>query len=291
MAIYKVKGGQNLFDIALHLYGTIEGLFDILISNPDISMTDDLAVGQELEYHTEFVINQGIVNEFEENNTTVANGERKVYYKPVEEPLVAIIKVPEDLDLVEFSVSGEGEMMVDWGDNTEIEIIPLTHQQTLLSHYFDNIVDERRLRVYGNFSIQRLDLSRLKGDIYLTRALTVDEFACESNDNGLKGLFLFEGTYSVNLQNMLVADLSPIADMSLSELNLKGVVFQNPEALDDYLVYIYQNHQNRRACKVYIDTEPSEKGMAAIRNIIGEAEWNTPDKWEFHIKDKIYKYA
>ena len=288
MPKYTVKGSQTLFDIALHLYGTIEGLFDLLISNPELSMMSNLVAGQELEYHDEFVINQGIVNKFAENNQIIINGERNVYHKPISEELVVIIKAPEDLDMIEFTISGEGSMFVDWGDNSEIEEVLLSHTQTLISHYFDNVVDERRIRIYGNFTIQRLDFSRLKGHTYLLRPLTVDEFVCQSNDNTLQSLFLFEGTYFVDLSKMLISDLSPIYDMSLMELDLRKARFQEPHILSDYLIYISENYGTRRACKVYLDSAPSEAGMAAIRKIISEPEWNTPDKWEFHINDTIY---
>lgn len=287
MPKYKVKGSQTLFDIALHLYGTIEGLFDLLISNPKLSMATDLIAGQELEYHEDFIINQGIVDKFAEENIVIVNGERHVYYKPIEKDLVAIIKVPSELDVEEFSISGEGTMFVDWGDNSNIEPISLSHNQTPISHYFDNIVDERRVKIYGDFAVLCLNISKLKGDIYLTRPLVVDEFICQSNDNALQGLFLFKGTYLVNLKKMVISDLSPIYDMSLMTLDLRGARFQNPQVLNDYLVHIRENYGNRRACKVYLDSEPSEEGMKAISEIIAEPEWNTPDKWEFYINDTI----
>ena len=290
MAIYKVRGSQNLFDIALHLYGSIEGLFDILITNPTISMTTELVSGMELEYHEDFVINKSIVEEFNKNDQIIVNGERHVYHKPTELPQRAIVVTPDDLDLIEFTVSGDGIMVVDWGDNSELEHITLSTIQTLISHYFDNTVDERRVKIYGNFNIQRLDLTRLDGQFYLTKPMTVDEFYNQANGNGLQSLFLFEGTYAVNLEKMVVFDLSPIYDMSLSELNLKGVRFSKPAVINDYLIYIRNNYGQRRACKVYLDDTPSSEAMQAIQEIISEKEWNTPDKWEFHIGGTIYTY-
>lgn len=289
MATYKVKNGQNLFDVALHLYGSIEGLFDILISNPTIGMTTELTPGMELEYHENFIVNKGIVDEFNTNDQIIVNGERHVYHKPIEQPQRAIIVMPNDLELTEFSVSGDGTMIIDWGDNSELEYIALSSVQRLLSHYFDNTVDERRIKIYGTFNIQRLDLTRLDGQLYLTMPLTIDEFYNQANDNGLQSLFLFEGTYAVNLEKMVVFDLSPIYDMSLSELNLKGVKFSKPSVINDYLIYIRNNYGQRRACKVYLDDTPSAEAMQAIQTIIGEEEWNTPEKWEFHIGDTIYK--
>lgn len=131
MAIYKVRGSQNLFDIALHLYGSIEGLFDILITNPTISMTTELIPGMELEYHEDFVINKSIVEEFSKNDQIIVNGERHVYHKPTDLPQRSIIVPPEDLDLIEFTISGDGTMVVDWGDNSDLEILHYRQRKLL----------------------------------------------------------------------------------------------------------------------------------------------------------------
>ena len=64
MATYTVKPNQNLFDVALHIYGSIEGLFDLLISNPDLNMTSELSYGQELTYHEDFVLNESVTEGF-----------------------------------------------------------------------------------------------------------------------------------------------------------------------------------------------------------------------------------
>lgn len=296
MAKYKVQGGQNLFDIALHLYGTIEGLFDLLISNEGIGMNTELLPGMELEYHENFVVNPSIVQQFAAEGIVPANGERHVYHKQINKPLVAIIRCPNELDVFEFSISGEGQMIVDWGDNSELEAITLTHTQQHVEHFFDNEVDQRRIRWYGTFSIMQLDATNMEGDMYLTNELTVDEFISKSNDNVLVGLFLFKGTKMVNLERMLITDLRPIYDMNLTELNLLKVRFQNNDILNDYLVYVSEHYsvptddgyKDRDACIVYLDTEPSAQGMAAIQKIISEPAWNTPTKWEFHINDKIY---
>ena len=51
MATYKVKLGQNIWDVAMQLYGSVEGILDLLISNDWLDMTTDLEVGMDLEYH------------------------------------------------------------------------------------------------------------------------------------------------------------------------------------------------------------------------------------------------
>lgn len=69
-----VKTGQNLYDVALTLYGSIEGIFDLLISNPSISYNTVFKTGMELNYHEDFIINQDIVSWLDENNVDVRNG-------------------------------------------------------------------------------------------------------------------------------------------------------------------------------------------------------------------------
>ena len=288
MATYKVKNCQNIYDVALHIYGSIEGVFDLLISNPTLSHTSVLKSGQELEYHEGFVINPSIVNQFEEDNITPVNGERSVYFKPTDEPLRGIIKIPANLDICSFSISGEGALIVDWGDNNDLEYINLMHQQSYIEHHFNNVVESRRIRLYGDFQVLQLDLSNLNGDLFLTRPLVIDEYVSQSNDNSLACLFLFSNTYKVDLRKSIIDDLSPIYSMSLSQLDLRSVRFQSDDILDNYLINIVKNHQNRRACEVWLDAEPTETGMEAIRTIIGEPDWNTPTKWVFHINNEIY---
>lgn len=288
MATYKVKSGQNIFDVALHLYGTVEGLFDLLISNPKLSMCSDLETGMDLEYHEDFVINSDIINRLNEGNIMPANGQGYVYHKPSDKEARLMIKVPQEIESIQFLISGNGKVIVDWDDNTELEEIVLNSAHTHLEHHFNNKTEKRRVLLYGDFSLQTFDTSKLEGDVILLCPLVVDEFTSKSNGYSLAPLFLFKDTYKVDLQNRWVDSLEPIYDMSLSQLNLCGITYQNIGVLDEYLENIVKNHQNRRACEVWLSSTPSERGMQAIETIIGEPEWNTPNKWIFHINDILY---
>lgn len=288
MAIHKVTANQNIWDVAIQRCGTIEGVFDLLISNPKLNMSMDLTPGMELEYHDYFVIKQDIVSRLQEDGKIPGNGERKVYYKHIDKPLVFICKIPADQHSVDFSISGDGEMMVDWGDNTPIETIRLTHSTSRILHYFDNVVDNRRIRIYGDFNVLVLDTTLLQGDLFTIRPVTVDEFISKSNNNSLKGLFLFDGTVRVDLSGMTISDLSPLVNMNLQELNMQNVQFSSVDVLDNYLVSIVENYNNRRDCTVYLSTEPTEIGMTAIQTIISEPEWNVAGKWRFIINGIEY---
>lgn len=66
MTTHIVKPKQNLFDVAIELYGSVEGLFDLLITNTWLTMTTDLQPGMKLEYHESFVLNESIVSSMSE---------------------------------------------------------------------------------------------------------------------------------------------------------------------------------------------------------------------------------
>lgn len=288
MAQHKVKINQNIFDVAVELYGSIEGLFDLLISNPQLTMTTKLQAGMLLEYHDYFIINEGIIKGIQDNKYIPANGERHVYFKESEYDLIAVCGITNEAEHISLVVSGDGVMVIDWGDNSDMQTIILSNAPQSLVHYFDNTVDIRRAKIYGECSLLQLDVSEINGDVFLVRPLIVDEYINRKNGYSLKGLFLFEGTVKVDLQGMTISDLSPIGDMSLQELNLLNVKFTDVSVLDNYLQYIVSNYGSRRNCTVYLNTEPSENGMQAIRTIIGEQSWNESGKWKFIINNQIY---
>jgi hypothetical protein len=288
MAQHKVKPNQNIFDVAIELYGSVEGLFDLLISNEWLDMNTELQAGTELEYHDYFVVNSGIVTAIKDNGYIPANGERRVYFKKPAYGLIAVCRIPAEVKSSSFSVSGEGAMQIDWGDNSELQHVALSDQMQTCLRYFDNTVDARRVKIYGDCSLTVFDASDIGGDLFLVRPLTVDEYTGKSNGHILESLFLFEGTVKVDLQGATVSNLLPVGDMSLQELNLLNVRFTDVSVLDDYLQYIVDNYAGRRNCTVHLDTEPTERGMEAIQTIINEPAWNESGKWKFIINEKIY---
>lgn len=57
MGRYITTHGQNLYDVALHIYGSIEGIVDLLMNNTTLSLNDNLKAGIELVYTDNFIIN------------------------------------------------------------------------------------------------------------------------------------------------------------------------------------------------------------------------------------------
>lgn len=78
MKRYVVKTGQNLYDVALMLYGSIEGIFDLLTSNKDINLNTNLKSGQILNWNEEFMIEQSVSDWFKNHDVIVKNGNKSV---------------------------------------------------------------------------------------------------------------------------------------------------------------------------------------------------------------------
>lgn len=288
MEQYVVKHNQNIYDVAITLHGTIEGIYDLMISNPNLSFDTDLKQGDILQYHSYFVLNQTVVSGLQNDGILVANGERAVYPKECQHNLVLYCVVAPDKTNIALKVSGEQNMYIDWGDNTAIETLTLTSQPIHVSHWFNNVTEDRRIKIYGDFSLTSLDLSEFNAIIFATRTLIVDEFIGNPNMIALDSLRLFEGTYMLDLKGMTIRDLSPINDMSLQLLDLRNVKFTSISVLDDYLCNIVNNYGQRRDCEVYLSEYPSEIGMEAINTIINEPAWNESGKWKFVINQDIY---
>lgn len=296
MATYIVKHGQNLWDISMMLYGSIEGVFDLLISNDKLTLNSELPAGTELLYHEYFKTNKDISDTLSESNITPANGERHVYFKHTDTPLLAICRLPADDIMVQLSLSGIGSLVVDWGDDTALETLELTTQHKTIEHYFDSIADTRTLKLYGQrakLALDYLDISRVHGDLQPVAPIRVEEVVSRSNSNSLTGLFLFERTNKVDISGMSVESLMPIASMvNLKELDLTNIRVPSTTVIDDYLEYLANphTHGDRQGCSITMTLEPSARGMKAIRTIIREPSWNTPGPWTFNINGRIYTY-
>lgn len=46
MGKYRITAGQNIYDVAMYLYGSVEGIVDLLINNPGLSLDDTLKSGE-----------------------------------------------------------------------------------------------------------------------------------------------------------------------------------------------------------------------------------------------------
>lgn len=307
MGRYRVIAGQNLYDIALHLYGSIEGIVDLMISNPDLSLDATLHSGQELIYTDGFIINADVVAYNEMHGIVPSNGEHHVYPKIFTKPFAVAFHLSTELRTVQCSVSGIGILEIDWGDNSDTEVIALTDTPKTLSHTFDNKVRKhRRIRWFTDAYFKKTDWSGLKPDsIVVLQPLYIEELAINNATLTLGSLQMISDIYSLNLSGLTCGNLIPLVECrKLMTLDLTDARIK-PTVLDEWLMGIVERYGERRNCTVTLTTEPTgiyrepernadtgrynvTSGMEAIWAITHEESWNEGGQWRFIINDKEY---
>lgn len=308
MGKYIIIHGQSLYDVALHIYGSIEGITDLLINNESLSLTDKLNSGDELIHTDNYVINREIAAYYQTHNITPASGERKVYAKTFTLPKTVEVYMANSQISVGFAVSGSGVIEVDWGDNSPIEQIKLTDSLQNINHVFDSpIGGKRKVLMYMQCSLKSLDISNLHPtDLYILKPLYVERLRVSKMTLSLESIPLLQGLFNLTIDNVRTENLQPLVKLhDLMHLSLTGYVYKQP-TIDAYLIALVERYSNRRSCRIEMTTEPSgsyiepsrddnnryvlTSGMEAIWVITHEPAWNEGGAWEFIINDKTYKY-
>ena len=308
MGKYKITVGQNIYDIAMHLYGSIEGIVDLLINNPGLSLDDNLKSGDELEYTDGFTINPDIVAYNQLYNLLPANGERNVYPKEPSGQRFMELFLESGRTAASLLLGCSGTMEIDWGDNTEIECLTLTNELKELRHYFnDRIASKRRICLYGNVSFRTLDMSHsYASELYLLHPVSLEKFTYGKMEADISFLSLAEDTYELTLPGLQTDSLLPVLPLKrLMRLDLSGAKVK-PSVLDTYLKALAEKHHGRRNLTVTLSTIPTgiyrkpekdsegnyriSSGMEAIWMLTHEPAWNEGGAWTFIINQTIYTY-
>lgn len=219
---YIVKSGQNIFDVAIMLHGSIEGVFDLLLSNDGLAYDTQLNAGDELIYHTEFDIDSSVSKWFSTSGIVARNGhnkmehasiqsifslwlymydtqaydalmlqpdyEIKAYWDEFSNPRLIILHNGIDCEIPMWLYTNT-YLVVDWGDCSSPQVIGHTDNETELAHSY-NGNGTHTIKMYGNFRFYALDLSGIDGTCYLTEPVYVDELVNIKNiDSELTTLF------------------------------------------------------------------------------------------------------
>lgn len=221
MKQYTVRSGQNIYDVSLTLYGTVEGIFDLLISNEGLTMDTKLSYGMVLNYHEEFVINNGIVSWFKDNGIIVKNGEhvynridiealirqhiyehhteqydslqslspdeRNMYWEELTAPRMAIQQQGQTASMNVW-LKDDTHLIIDWGDYSEPQIID-SADEVEIEHYYKS-TGKHKIIMYGDFRCHILDLSNVNGVHYPLSTIYVDDFVSTIKINDLDKLIL-----------------------------------------------------------------------------------------------------
>lgn len=308
MGSYKVIAGQNIYDVALHIHGSVEGITDLLVNNELLSLDDDLQAGDMLFYTDGYRINEEVVAYYQTHGITPASGELHVYPKSFSLPPTVELYLSNEAISTGFSVSGRGKLEIDWGDNSVAEAVNVDGNSLRLSHLFDSPVGgKRKVSLYMEGRFQAFDFTELQPlALYIFRPVYVERFVLKNAALGIESLPLLSGVFELCLDGLRTDELTPLLELKgLMSLSLCGTVFRQP-VIDAYLTGLVERHDNRRSCKVAFDCQPSgeyreprkdangrymvSSGMEAVWVLTHEPAWNEGAPWEFVVNDKIYKY-
>lgn len=308
MGSYQVITGQNIYDVALHIYGSVEGITDLLVNNERLSLDDDLRAGDVLYYTDDYRINQEVVAYYQTHGITPASGELHVYPKLFSLPPTVELYLSNEAISSGFIVSGCGKLEIDWGDNSVAEAVSVDVNSLRLSHLFNSPVGgKRKVSLYMEGRFKTLDFSEFQPlALYIFKPVYVERFILKNAALGIESLPLLSGVFELCLDGLRTDELTPLLELKgLMSLSLCGTIFRQP-VIDTYLTGLVGRHDNRRSCRVLLECEPSgeyreprkdgngrymvSSGMEAVWVLTHEPAWNEGAPWEFVVNDKIYKY-
>lgn len=300
MAQYKVEYGQNIFDVALSIYGSVEGVLDLLTCNPGLSIDTDLKYGDTLEYTPYYYEDSTVVSFYKENNIIPANGIGNIYFKTMNN-LIFLWYIKKEYRTVSFSISGVGTIYVDWGDNSDMEELSVSSVPVTASHvYGEDSVSDRRIKIYGTVNIYDLDISGNDfTELFTVKNVSVERLdASDANKCDLGFTAFMENILHANFSDTIITGVENlVSQKSLMTLDLKNCRLES-EDLDRFLISLVKNYGVRLNCVVDISgnerptgayQEPTtlndpQNGMEAIYVLVNYHK-ESMGPWSFILSD------
>lgn len=188
MKEYTVRHGQNIYDISLMLYGSIEGIFDLLANNDGIDINSQIPVGTVLKYDDDFEVNSQIKNWLTNNKIVVANGEPQFMVSGIDLGNLRIVVDQSGPTSVIGVRLSSGVMYIDWGDGSKIDIVTGTSDYVFDHPYLED--GRHTIRIYGNFALRNLDFTEIGGIYYaVSNCRVTGTFKESTNRADLRTLF------------------------------------------------------------------------------------------------------
>ncbi len=172
--------GQNIFDVALALYGSVEGVFALLVANPGLGVSAELEEGDELLYDENWEINPSIVKYLGDNGITPANGEAKLAADERDDIPFAIIYAEKGSSRISMDPSGPGTIEACWGDGKSIDTYELSGTPAGISHWFPDVATEKTVKLYGTPVFEKLAIKTGAGELRFLKEISIQQYSNES---------------------------------------------------------------------------------------------------------------
>lgn len=156
--------------------------------------------------------------------------------------------------------------------NSPLETVVLDSSAQLIEHRFDNtVVMPRQVRMYGDFTLQSLDLSASGARrIRLPEPLHCERFSLCGGSCPLEFAPLLDGVFRMDLSRHSCGTLLPLAECrQLMTLDLTDADVSRA-VVDEYLIRLVTHHYGRRNCDLTLPVVPSGTYAEPVRNADGE---------------------
>lgn len=286
---YTVKRNQNIYDVAVQIYGSVEGLFDLLISNEGLAMDSELKEGQELVYHPVFIQNHSMLNKFANEKITLANGLAKEIPVINLSNVQFVMGVQARKNVTErMKIEGDGPIVVDWGDSVfEVNSLLENNMVTFIHLYTSTLMF--KLFVSSDNPITALDIRGMAGRIYLQECLNSLISYAESKDNIEEGCIGLIGNQLKRFALINKPDFNAMCleRFDLSYLNLTGASFKDT-SITDYIRSRQTGGAALEGGEIHLSEAfvPKET-IEAVYDLVNDEQYG--DKWIVFIDDTVFK--
>lgn len=311
---YIATENQTIYDIAIDIHGTIDGISDILVNNPSLSVDSDVFGGMKITYTSGQTIEQNVVEQLDAMNIIPTNPIRYIYPKAKPHGNIVDIYINKDSSVFSCIQENTGYIIyADWGDNSDIEkILPSTN---LIYHQFDLTDDvslgHRKIRFYIQNNKNKdsvISFSFNDGEnksVVLYNSLTSNYYIDNSKLDNIDFLRLMTNIKKITLNNVSVSSIYRLSYIeSFTELNLLSKDIR-PSDIDKLFMSIIENYGQRLPATISISVSPTgeykeptkskageyiiKNGMEAVWVLVNEESWNSDYyKWKIIIDDIIY---
>lgn len=294
---YIAAPNQNIYDIAVDIHGTIDGVSDLLVNNSWLTLDIDIKGGDKITYTSGVTLDEYEAERLDMFGVVPATQNRNTYYRPKLSGKKFDVFLNKDVlsfdCIIEFD--GEQEISVDWGDNSDIEVFKSSPAQISHSFYGEEGV-ERTIRFYIktdeviNIDIKTEDLI----NIMVYNSINTRFFSTKSNMGDVRFFNLLTGIQRITASNISPETLAPLSKLiTIQDLDITSSKIK-PKQLDEFFISLVKNYGERLPATIKTTTKPNgdfkepniknmpQNGMEAVWMLVNEPAWNT-DYHQWHI--------